>query len=67
MTIHYTHHLQVLNNVAYDTFGHCFFIEDGGERDNLIKGNLGLVTRKGFLTPVDKNVSLAINQLQNCN
>lgn len=45
VTIHGTDNVQVENNVAFDTFGHCYFLEDGLERGNVISGNLGLVTR----------------------
>ncbi len=41
------------DNVAYDTRGHCFFLEDGGEKRTLFDHNLGLGTRKGGLTPSD--------------
>merc|ERR1719414_1132205 len=53
VTVHATHGLDITDNVAHDTYGHCFFLEDGGEKDNLFDGNLGLTTRKGFLTPSD--------------
>ena len=32
VTVHGTHGVNVINNVAYNTFGHCYFLEDGGER-----------------------------------
>ena len=32
ITVHGTHGVNVINNVAYHTFGHCYFLEDGGER-----------------------------------
>ena len=57
MTIHGSHGVHVKDNVAHDTFGHCFFLEDGGEKDTVFDGNLGLTTRKGFLTPSDTQVS----------
>ena len=44
---------QVENNVAFDHYGHCYFEEDGGEKGTIIKGNLGLGTRKGRLTESD--------------
>jgi len=53
VTIHGTHGVLVKDNVGHDTYGHCFFLEDGGEQDNTFDGNLGLTTRKGFLTPTD--------------
>ena len=54
MTVHGTHGVNVINNVAYNTFGHCYFLEDGGERNTTIAGNLGLVTRKGLTIPSDR-------------
>ena len=46
VTIHGSHGVNVESNVAYDTTGHCYFLEDGNEIDNVLKNNLGLVTRK---------------------
>lgn len=46
LTIHGTNGLLVRDNVAYDTFGHCYFMEDGIETNNVLENNLGLVTRK---------------------
>eukprot|EP00553_Chaetoceros_curvisetus_P003198 CAMPEP_0204616914 /NCGR_PEP_ID=MMETSP0717-20131115/4046_1 /ASSEMBLY_ACC=CAM_ASM_000666 /TAXON_ID=230516 /ORGANISM="Chaetoceros curvisetus" /LENGTH=310 /DNA_ID=CAMNT_0051630311 /DNA_START=111 /DNA_END=1041 /DNA_ORIENTATION=- len=36
----------VENNVAYDTHGHCYILEDGAEMENTFKDNLGAMTRK---------------------
>ncbi|KAL6747058.1 hypothetical protein V8C86DRAFT_3034101 [Haematococcus lacustris] len=33
------------NNVAYNTMGHTFFLEDGIEQNNVIDGNLAILTR----------------------
>ncbi|MGH2376839.1 MAG: G8 domain-containing protein [bacterium] len=44
-TIHGTHGVHAQANVAYDTIGHCYFLEDGIEAHNVLEGNLGLVTR----------------------
>jgi cell migration-inducing and hyaluronan-binding protein len=46
ITIHETNNLLLENNVAHDTFGHCFFLEDGSERNNTLDRNLGLTTRE---------------------
>ena len=54
VTIHGTHGVHVENNVAYDTFGHCFFLEDGGEKRTVFDRNLGIGSRKNDLTPSDK-------------
>ena len=41
------------DNVAFETFGHCFFMEDGVESGTIMRRNLGLGTRKGALIPSD--------------
>ncbi|HEY0395555.1 MAG TPA: G8 domain-containing protein [Candidatus Elarobacter sp.] len=45
VTIHGTRDVRVTNDVAYDTIGHCYFLEDGGETGNVLDGNLGMLTR----------------------
>ena len=54
LTIHGTHNVTVEGNVAYNHFGHCYFLEDGGEQHNSIIGNLGLGTKNGTLLPSDR-------------
>jgi len=44
--VHGTDHALVDNNVAYNTFGHCFMVEDGMERFNTFSNNLGAKTKK---------------------
>ena len=46
ITVHGTHGIRVEANVAYDAVGHCYFLEDGIERDNFFENNLGLVIRR---------------------
>ena len=46
ITIHGSHGVLVQSNVAYYAAGHCFFLEDGLEEDNLFQGNLGVDIRK---------------------
>jgi cell migration-inducing and hyaluronan-binding protein len=46
VTVHGTNNTYVEDNVAYDTFGHCYFLEDGAEQGNVFDRNLGLVTRR---------------------
>jgi len=41
--------------VGYNTLGHCFFMEDGNEQDNILIDNLGLVTKPGALVPSDRD------------
>ena len=54
ITVHGTHGARVERNVAYKTFGHCYFLEDGGERNTTFAGNLGLVTQPGVTIPSDR-------------
>ena len=44
--VHGTDKLLIENNVAYDTFGHCYMVEDGMERFNTFKDNLGAKTKR---------------------
>lgn len=46
VTVHAAHYAEVVGNVAYDSTGHCYFLEDGAETKNLIEGNLGIRTRR---------------------
>ncbi len=45
VTVHGTNYLKVENNVAYNTVGHCFFMEDGIEHDNEFVHNLAIQTK----------------------
>ena len=51
---HGTHGVTVSDNVAYSTMGHCYFLEDGGEKYNTFHNNLGLLTRPGTTIPSDR-------------
>lgn len=44
VVIHGTDGVTVENNVAYNTRGHSFVVENGTERDNVLRGNLGIRT-----------------------
>lgn len=46
IVVHATHNVTVDSNVAYNTSGHCFVIEEGGEQDNTFVNNLGFLTRQ---------------------
>ena len=46
VTVHGTHNGQVRDVVAYDAYGHCFFLEDGIEQGNVLEGNLGVLIQK---------------------
>jgi len=54
ITVHGTHGARVENNVAYNTFGHCYFLEDGGEKNTTLIRNLGLLTNPGITIPSDR-------------
>ena len=45
VTVHGTNDLRVENNVAYNTVGHCFFLEDGIEHGNQFIRNLAIQTK----------------------
>ena len=49
IAIHGVHHLRVQDNVAFETRGHTYFMEDGLETKNIITGNLGANTRENFV------------------
>ena len=49
ISIHGVHFLRVQDNVAFETRGHTYFVEDGVETKNVITGNLGANTRELFV------------------
>jgi len=49
IVIHGTHNVTIDSNVAYDTKGHCFILEDGGEWHNKFLYNLGAKTSSNVL------------------
>ena len=49
IAIHGVHYLRVQDNVAFETRGHTYFVEDGLETKNVITGNLGANTRELFV------------------
>ena len=49
IAIHGVHYLRVQNNIAFETLGHTYFVEDGVETKNVITGNLGANTRELFV------------------
>ena len=53
IAVHNSHGLMIYDNVAFDTIGHCYFLEDGGERGNTFDHNLGILARVGSLIPSD--------------
>ena len=49
IAIHGVHYLRCQDNVAFETRGHTYFVEDGLETKNVITGNLGANTRELFV------------------
>ncbi|GJP83999.1 hypothetical protein CLOP_g14094 [Closterium sp. NIES-67] len=45
MVVHATSRLTLVDNVAYETRGHCFVLEEGSEARNTFIRNLGMNTR----------------------
>ncbi|GAM21663.1 hypothetical protein SAMD00019534_048380, partial [Acytostelium subglobosum LB1] len=58
LTIHGTSGLIVVNNFAFDHYGHCYFFEDGSEQRNYLDSNVGLLTRFGYILPSDRSPDL---------
>lgn len=54
--LHGTHNVTLYENIAYNTFGHCYMIEDGFEQDNTFERNLGALTKT---MPLDGLLSIA--------
>ena len=47
-TVHGVHYLTIEDNVAFETMGHTFFIEDAAETKNYLKNNLAIKTWRSF-------------------
>ena len=47
-TLHGTHYLRLMENVAYDIMGHTIFIEDAVEKKNHIYKNLVMKTKRSW-------------------
>jgi hypothetical protein len=45
ISIHATHDTTVLRNVAYNTVGHCYYLEEGVEENNTLSYNLAVHIR----------------------
>ncbi|XP_015198406.2 inactive cell surface hyaluronidase CEMIP2-like isoform X3 [Lepisosteus oculatus] len=65
VTVHATHGLLVKDVVAYDTLGHCFFLEDGVEERNTFYHNLGLLTKPGTILPTDRDEPMCLRIRKN--
>ncbi len=46
ITIHGSSGILLKDNAAFDTYGHCYFFEDGAETRNVLDGNLGMGVRR---------------------
>ncbi|MBA2665793.1 MAG: transmembrane domain-containing protein [Trueperaceae bacterium] len=46
VALHGSNAVTVRDVAAYDTYGHCFFLEDGAETGNVLHGNLALMIRR---------------------
>ncbi|MET1412067.1 G8 domain-containing protein [Roseibium sp. HPY-6] len=46
ITLHGIQNAWIEDNVVFDTIGHGYFLEDGSEFGNVLKDNLGFVTRQ---------------------
>ncbi|PRP76128.1 hypothetical protein PROFUN_15418, partial [Planoprotostelium fungivorum] len=60
ISIHGTNGVLVQRNVAYKTYGHCYFLEDGSETNNTFDGNLGVYAKLMYppLIPSDVQPSM---------
>ncbi|HEX8795221.1 MAG TPA: G8 domain-containing protein [Polyangiaceae bacterium] len=52
VVVHRTSHAIVARNVAFDDFGHCYYLEDGLEFDNELSFNLAVRTK--IMGPIDQ-------------
>jgi cell migration-inducing and hyaluronan-binding protein len=57
VTVHGSHEALVADNVCYDHTGHGYFIEDGIETGNTLRGNLGVFSRRGTTIESDGSPS----------
>ena len=55
VTCHGSFGCQIENNVAFESLGHCYFMEDGVENGTVMTHNLGLNTRKALMIPSDSD------------
>ncbi|MBX3222131.1 MAG: hypothetical protein KF795_16555 [Labilithrix sp.] len=57
--LHRTDHALISRNVAYDVFGHCYYLEDGVEMNNELSYNLAVKPK--ILGPIDQASIDALN------
>ncbi|XP_076436577.1 cell surface hyaluronidase-like [Babylonia areolata] len=46
--------LTIQDNVAYNHFGHCYFLKEGGEKRTVLDGNLGVGTKEHSRSDLEK-------------
>ena len=51
--MHGRHNFDIVNNVAFEVFGHCYFTEDGIETGNTFQHNLGGNILKPLIKVID--------------
>ena len=52
---------QIQDNVAFNHFGHCYALKEGGEKRTVLDGNLGAGTKDHPRTNMDKSVRLTLS------
>lgn len=52
--VHLSNKITIEENVAFDATGHCYFIEDGSETENIFRRNLGSGIKRMAMENVDK-------------
>jgi G8 domain/FG-GAP-like repeat len=57
VVVHGTDGILVENNVIYNTLGHSYVVENGTERNNILRGNLGILTRPFPAKPADVDLA----------
>jgi hypothetical protein len=57
IVVHGTDDLLIEENIAYDTKGHCFMLEDGIETRNMFKRNLGALSKipEMLISPIESD------------
>eukprot|EP01121_Diplochlamys_sp_Union-15-3_P010039 TRINITY_DN2772_c0_g1_i3.p1 TRINITY_DN2772_c0_g1~~TRINITY_DN2772_c0_g1_i3.p1 ORF type:complete len:904 (-),score=171.24 TRINITY_DN2772_c0_g1_i3:861-3572(-) len=58
VTMHGTSDVLIEENVAFNSSGHCYFVEDGNEQYNVFNKNLGITARKHTLLKSDSQPAI---------
>ena len=51
VVVHSTNRARVTDNVCYNHFGHGYFLEEGNEEQNVLSGNIGILSKR---VPADR-------------